>query len=602
MAVLDRMNMFRSGSRYSIFSPVQDAVFLLLTPLFILIVFSAARRGRWLDGLLAFVLALAMGHYLPGMLRAYGDRVLFRRFRLRLILAPLFFLTVTTWFAYYNLNFVFLIVGLWGAWHWTMQVYGFARIYDAKSAASAGPRTSSVWLERLVCVFWFGMCVFVLNNVLPIYVTRFYENGGPPLPAAAFVWLTRVWFALTVVVTVLYLAHTLRRFRSGESPNPLKFVLIAGTFIYLTYAASMLDQPMVGYAMFESWHDIQYLAIVWMFNINRVRRTREAGSFLGFIFRPRAILVVAYVAMCLAFGSLTHAWRFFEDATLARVAAAFVVAMALLHYYLDGFIWKIREPDTRGVLVGSDAGATEPSGHSRPPLIPAWLGHALLWLFFVAPAAALFAMQPETGVRRPMQVFESLVDTFPDSPDPHFELGKQLQEAGRLREAKVQFEKVLALSPESYPALVQLGVLLVDQGNFAEASPYFERALKVDPDNAQLHNNLGIALDEQSDLVNAKTHLERAVAIDPHYALAENNLGIVLAKDGDFESAKTHYERAIEIDPTLVDAHKRLGQILLDQGKTSEARAHFEAGLRIRPNDASLLGNLQKVMQAESGR
>jgi tetratricopeptide (TPR) repeat protein len=594
--------MSRSGSRYFILSPVQDAVFLLLTPLFILIVFSAARRGRWLDGLLAFVLALAMGHYLPGMLRAYGDRALFRRFRLRLILAPLFFLTVTSWFAYYNLNFVFLIVGLWGAWHWTMQVYGFARIYDAKSAPQARARTKSGWLDRLVCVFWFGMCVFVLNNVLPIYVTRFYENGGPPLPAAAFVWLTRVWFALTVTVTLLYLTQTVRRLRSGEAPNPLKFVLIAGTFIYLSYAASMLDQPMVGYAMFESWHDIQYLAIVWMFNISRVQKTPEAGSFLRVLFRPRAILVVAYVAMCLAFGSVTHAWRLFEDVALARVAAAFVVAMALLHYYLDGFIWKIREPDTRGVLIGADAPAIEPSGHSRPALVPAWLGHALLWLMFVGPAAALFAMEPETGVRRPLQVFESLVDTFPDSPGPHFELGKQLQEAGRLREAKVHFERVLALSPGSYPALVQLGVLLVDQGHFADASPYFESALKIDPDNAQLHNNFGIALDEQSDLVNAKAHLERAVAIDPQYALAQNNLGTVLGKLGELESAKTHHERAIQIDPSFADAHNKLGQILLAQGKTSEARMHFEAGLRIEPNDASLLGNLQKAIQAESGR
>ena len=104
-------------SRYWIFSPPQDVLFVLSTPLLILAAFAAAQRGGWLDGLVAFALALAMAHYLPGILRAYGDRALFRRFRVRLIVAPLFLTTATAGFAYFNFNFVFLLVGLWGAWH-----------------------------------------------------------------------------------------------------------------------------------------------------------------------------------------------------------------------------------------------------------------------------------------------------------------------------------------------------------------------------------------------------------------------------------------------------------------------------------------------------
>src|SRR5207247_2388070 len=285
----------RRWSGYWIFSPFEDMAFVLLTPLPILLAFAAARRGGWTDGLLTFGLALAMAHYLPGILRAYGDRALFRRFRVRLILAPLFLVAISTWFAYLSLHIVILLALLWGQWHWMMQVYGFVRIYDAKGvggpaqtpirqaaeggvpnmawpvgatlkkgvggraktpirkaaeggvpnmawpvgptlkkgvggpaktpirkaaeggvpnmawtvcptpkkgvggpaktpirkAAEGGEPNTPAWLDQMICLMWFGMCVFVLNNDLPSYVTSFYESGGPPLPAQAFAWFAR---------------------------------------------------------------------------------------------------------------------------------------------------------------------------------------------------------------------------------------------------------------------------------------------------------------------------------------------------------------------------------------------------------------------------
>src|SRR5678810_883288 len=155
----------------------------------------------WVDGLVVFALASAMGHYLPGILRAYGDQALFRRYRTRLIAAPLFLFGSTLLLAWFNYNFVFLLVGLWGAWHWTMQVYGFARIYDARS----GPKgTTPPLLERAVCILWFGMCVFVLNDVLQVYFADFYRSGGAVLSATSILWFTHVWLWATAAITVAY--------------------------------------------------------------------------------------------------------------------------------------------------------------------------------------------------------------------------------------------------------------------------------------------------------------------------------------------------------------------------------------------------------------
>src|SRR5262245_31455008 len=75
---------------YWISGPVADLVLILVTPLPILATFALARRGARIDWLIAFLLVLATAHYLPGLLRAYGDKALFKRFRFRLIAAPLF--------------------------------------------------------------------------------------------------------------------------------------------------------------------------------------------------------------------------------------------------------------------------------------------------------------------------------------------------------------------------------------------------------------------------------------------------------------------------------------------------------------------------------
>jgi tetratricopeptide (TPR) repeat protein len=344
--------------------------------------------------------------------------------------------------------------------------------------------------------------------------------------------------------------------------------------------------------MFEAWHDIQYLAIVWLFNLNRAHKNPEAGPFIRFLFRPRAILVAAYVAVCLVFGSLTHTWRLFENPLFARFGVAFVIGTALLHYYLDGFIWKIREKETRQALGVSEAQGAA-TIYSQPSAL--WVRHAVLWLLFVGPTAFFLFTESQGHARPRLEVFENVVGAFPDSAHAHYQLAKELQDMGRLREANVHFEQALAIRPDFFDAHKYLGVSLADQRNLSAARLHFEQALKLEPRNAELHNNLGIILDEQGNLENAKKHLEVAVSLAPEYVLGHTNLGFVLTKLGESERAVEHLEKALSLDADQYLAHNSLGEVLMSQEKFSEARVHFEQALRIDPEFSAARRNLSTL-------
>src|SRR5438045_9572196 len=83
----------------------RDLLLFVGTPVLLIPIFSAAQT-RWSgQDIFLFVGAFgAMGHHLPGMIRAYGDRSLFPRFKIRFIGAPMVILVVRIWSAFYDIH------------------------------------------------------------------------------------------------------------------------------------------------------------------------------------------------------------------------------------------------------------------------------------------------------------------------------------------------------------------------------------------------------------------------------------------------------------------------------------------------------------------
>lgn len=606
-----------------ILNPGWDLVLFVATPLLILPGMYLA-RSRWsMEEIALFIASFgALGHHLPGMIRAYGDRALFERFKVRFIVAPIFLAAVCILFTVRDLSSILLAVYAWGVWHGMMQTYGFLRIYDAK-VKSFSQLTAR--LDWLLCAAWFGAGVLLSKTRLVNLLDTFYKAGGPTIPAQILEALRFTALAGVVAITALWLVHTLRMWKLGSPPSPIKLVLIVTSFGFWWYANVTVQEMLVGVALFEIFHDVQYLSIVWLYNQKRAATAGgQLTNFARFLFRRSGTLVGLYVGLVFAYGSLNYvAVGLDELVTLKRVLMGLLLASALLHFYYDGFIWKVREKSTRESL-GLEGGGTA-SG------TPGWVIHGARWSLFVVPLLALGVLEVKGASMPDLDRQEALAEALPEFAFVRYNLGVQLAEEGESERAMAEYRRALAIDPAMANAHHNLGNLLSVQGRYDEAITHFREALRLEPKAAESRGALGNALLARGRLDEAVAELEvalgdapgdatlhtnlanalaaggeteralelhrRAVALEPDSALARYNLGQFLAARGDDEAAVSEYREATTLDPELALAQYNLGNALARLGHHEEAVEHFRQAALVAP-DAETQFNLGNSLLA----
>ncbi len=209
--------------------------------------------------------------------------------------------------------------------------------------------------------------------------------------------------------------------------------------------------------------------------------------------------------------------------------------------------------------------------------------------------------------------------------------GQQLEEQGKLAEAKEQYLLALEADPNHAASLHNLGVLALQSGQAREAQRYFESALRVEPDMEEAHLNLGMLLAKAGDVKLAMHHFTEVLRINPQSTKGHFNLGALFVNHGDARTAEHHFRNVIDIDPTYVNAlfqlgdlklrqdeltaaqewyaltlkndpehaqaHNHLGVALAQQGRLTVARQHFAEATRIAPGLAEARANLTRIEQ-----
>lgn len=530
----------------------RDLLLFVGTPVLLIPIFTAA-QARWsAQDIFLFVGAFgAMGHHLPGMIRAYGDRALFQRFRIRFIVAPVALLAVCIWSSFYNVQAVQLVALAWGIWHGMMQTYGFARIYDAKSGGKATARART---DLALCFTWFAAAVLLSPLRFRSSLELYYDSGGPAVPAGVIIAIRSGAMIIVAAVTAVFLWRQWADYRHGRGGSAIKLTLLASSIAFWWYCNNGVQNILVGIALFEVFHDVQYLSIVWIYNRTRVERDTSIHGFMRFVFRRSGALVGVYVGLVLAYGSISLVSNGITAEWIRHALIGLVTASALLHFYYDGFIWKVREVQTGSVLGIAGDPAAVAGGRKLPP----WLPHTVRWAALIVPFVALCGAQLMGRVVPAVEKTQKVVDVLPNDPKAQLNHGVALQDRGELEQAIARYRLALSLDSNSAEAEAHLGHALSLNGAMEEAISHCERALQLNPKDAKTEFILAgvFAAREQLDL--ARAHYERSLDLNPDFPPAHKDLADLLTATGEFDPAIRHYEEALRLKPDFAEAQQHL--------------------------------------------
>jgi len=571
----------------------RDLILYVCTPLLLVPSFIGA-QGLWAaEDIYLFVAAFgAMGHHLPGMIRAYGDRGLFQRFRWRFICAPIFLVVVCAAFSLWDLKGIVLVAFVWGVWHGMMQTYGFCRIYDAKVGSFAELTRR---LDFAVCGIWFATAVLLSPQRMTDTLESYYAAGGPFIPPHLLRAAQQGLLALALAISGVFLVNFVWLWIQGKRPSPVKLVLLVTSISFWWYSNNIVASVLVGIALFEVFHDVQYLSLVWIYNRKRVESDSSIGGFMRFVFRRSGALVGVYIGLVLAYGGLSLSKSYVGIEAVERVLTGVVTASALLHFYYDGFIWKVRERSTRQSL-GISGGTADVSTNA---FLPGWALHGAKWVAgFVIPLAMLWFTEVHSAQGK-LERLGAIVADLPSSVRAHFNYATALQEAGRPDEAAGEFSAGLRLNPNSAKTHVNLAALSMEKGKLDDAQTHYEQALRIEPNNAEYHSGHAYVLEQLGRDDQAAAECETSIRLAPKSAQAHYSYGAFLEKRGKLEEAIAQYREASQLDPRLVDAHLDLGNLLFEKGELAEAKSHFQQASNINPKLAQPHNYLGKVFMRE---
>jgi hypothetical protein len=324
----------------------------------------------WFIGLpfVAVAFALVSGHYLPGAalaaialwvtiphhfvtwLRVYGSPAEFARFRDRFVLGPLVLVGFVYALIHYAPLTLVLIVTLWDHQHSLMQQYGFSRVYDFKARAGA-PSTAKFDLA-FNWIFFVNM--LVVSPLFSVIWVRMLHEWRVPVEAATVEAVHWVSWTVAIVYGLVYLGHVAWCARRGYALNPLKYAFMFSSY-FLWYFTSFSTAYLLVFAVAHRiMHGIQYIVMVYYYNRHKVERTGGDSALL----RHVAGNLKAFLLICAAYAMVFHALteglvRDFGfgivgfNTNFDLFSYSLLSSFALIHYYYDAFIWKVRKKEVQ---------------------------------------------------------------------------------------------------------------------------------------------------------------------------------------------------------------------------------------------------------------
>lgn len=229
------------------------------------------------------------------------------------------------------------------AWHYTGQSWGMT----ASFAFIAGLRMS-VGERQLIRSGLRTLAVF--HVLLAWEVMNAAQNFGPQAELAETILAVALATCrLAVVATVLLGLLGFRRLavRHGQSIPVRCWLPWAATFGWYWLVDLDIVPGSTGFVLLQVFHALQYLAFPL-----RVEANQYADASTG-VPRVRLHMALYYLALVVVGGiAFIGPSRLVSISALIPLGAMVSIAINLHHYFIDGVLWKIRNPEVREALFG----------------------------------------------------------------------------------------------------------------------------------------------------------------------------------------------------------------------------------------------------------
>ena len=353
-----------SGSpTYSILSPVIDFLcvgglsLIVLVPLLLSgrsdLVLIGAGAQAWI------ATVINMPHFMASYRLVYRSRETILRHKWASIYIPAIlavYIVVAVWEAQTSPVFVVILVSVssaYLAWHYTGQVWGMMASYaylDGRAFA-ADERLLIRTSLRILLAWHLSWFLYTQlrdpSRVRPLYLLI---SAG-----------TLVAFALGVV--------GLARMRRRTGKLPPARALVAWLALFVWYAVMARDPKAIFWIQIA--HALQYLAFPIRVELNRTRAdaarsAARVGTHMALY--GLALIVVSYVVAQVVPGRAMDAVaNVFGDEPGRVTPVLILMFINIHHYFTDGVIWKISNPEVRRELFAHVPRAPKPASVSAEP-------------------------------------------------------------------------------------------------------------------------------------------------------------------------------------------------------------------------------------------
>jgi hypothetical protein len=232
---------------------------------------------------------------------------------------------------------------LWSAYHFSGQTLGITMVYARRTGF-----VIDGWLRRSLTAFIY--LTFALQNAwgdVGRHSNAFYGVNYPTLGVP--VWLPQTLDKMMWVTLAATIALLIWRLVNDGHLVPLIVVLPAFTQ-YVWFVATPAGQ--FGY-MVPFFHSLQYLVIAWNVQLKEGLTQRDRKPSVDYVWAEtvRWGLIIGGGGFALFWG-LPQIGRLFGK-PLAFSTAIMFAAIQVHHFFVDGVIWRLRNPATRSPLSSS---------------------------------------------------------------------------------------------------------------------------------------------------------------------------------------------------------------------------------------------------------